>query len=435
MAHPVGIPSIPLAMPKPAARPRASGDSVLIDNLVDGRVEEFLRGGAATASGAVVTPDATLGVATAYRCVTLICGAVSSMPVDIKRRVGRQRLDADDHPLWRVLRKRPNPWQTPQQFVRYMQACVLLRHGGFALIVRSGKRIVSLIPLAPDRVTVRQLPDLTLAFDYTAPNGSRRTIAQRDMLYLCGLSLDGIRSLSVLTYARETIGEGLATAGHARNLFRNGTAIGGVLSSTGKLTAPQVDDLRTELEAFRGAANTGKNLILQGGMTYERLGLTLQDAQFIQNREFTQLEIAMFFGVPPHMVGLTQKTTSWGSGIEQQSQGFVTYTLQDWLTMWAETISRDLIGDDEPHLYARHNTKALVRGDIKTRYQTYAVGRQWGWLSANDVLEKEDENPIEGGDTYLSPANMQDAVAAAAATKALLDGDADPAKDDPNADE
>ncbi|TDR94196.1 phage portal protein [Enterovirga rhinocerotis] len=426
MTH--GIPSIPLARPidgAAAPAPRAAGQSVFIDSLTDGRLEEFLRGGAATASGIAVSAEAALSVATAHRCVTLITGAVASMPIDLKRRAGKLRLDADDHPLWRVLRKRPNPWQTPSQFKRYMQACVLLRKGGFARIVRSGRKITALIPLHPDRVVeVRQLPDLTLAFDYLRPDGGRVTIPQKDMFYLCGLSLDGVRSMSVLAYARETVGESLALAAHARNLFRNGTAIGGVLSSDKRLTPEQRDSLREELESFRGASNTGKNLILQDGLKYDRLGLTLQDAQFIQSRELSQLEVCMFFGTPPHMVGLTTKTTSWGSGIEQQSQGFVTYTLQDWLTMWDEAIARDLVDDAEPQLYARHNTNALVRGDIKTRFAAYAVGRQWGWLSANDVLEKEDENPIEGGDTYLSPSNMQDAVAAADATSKLLAGDA-----------
>lgn len=411
MAH--GIPSIPLARlaeSEAAHAPRAAGESAIFDNLTDGRLEDFLRGGPETAAGAIVSPDAAMRTGTAYRCVTLICGAVATMPLDLKRRVGRERRDADDHPLWKVLRKRPNPWQTPSQFRRYMQSCVLLRKGGFARIVRSGSRIVALLPLHPDRVEVNQAPDLSLLFRYTRPDGGVVVIPQREMFYLCGLSLDGIRSLSVLSYARETVGEALTTASHARNLFRNGTPVGSVLESPNKLTPDQQELLRASLEAYRGAENAGKNLILQDGMKYTRLGLSMVDAQFIQSREFSQIEIAMFFGVPPHMLGLTTKTTSWGSGIEQQAQGFVAYTLQDWLTMWAEAIDRDLIGD-EPQLYARFNTNALVRGDIKTRFGAYAVARQWGWMSVNDVLEKEDENPIEGGDTYLDPLNMKPAGA------------------------
>lgn len=368
---------------------------------------DFLRRGNETGSGAVVTADTALRTGTVFRCVTLISGAIATLPLDLKRRVdARTRVDADDHPLWKVLRKKPNPWQTPSQFRRYLQACVLLRGKGVAQIVRSGRRIVALIPLHPDRVQVVQNPDLTLTFVYTQPSGGRVDLAQRDVLYLCGLTLDGINGVSVLTYAREAVGEALATAKHSATLFRNGTSIGGVLRAKGKLGQEAVDALRSSLEAYRGADNAHKNLILQDDMSYDRLGLTAQDAQFIQSREFSQVEIAMYFGVPPHMLGLTTKTTSWGSGIEQQSQGFVTYTLQDWLTMWAEAIGRDLIAD-EPQLYARFNPAGLVRGDIKTRYGAYAVARQWGWMSANDVLEKEDENPIEGGDKYLDPLNMK----------------------------
>jgi HK97 family phage portal protein len=147
------------------------------------------------------------------------------------------------------------------------------------------------------------------------------------------------------------------------------------------------------------------------------------DAQLLQIMELTQYDIAMRFGVPPHMIGLTSKTTSWGSGIEQMGIGFITYTLQRYLTMWQDSIRRDLLGQEDPTLYVRFNPAGLVRGDIKTRYLAYAVGRQWGWLSANDIRAWEDMNPIDGqgGDVYLQAVNMTDAdKAAAAATVAAL---------------
>lgn len=406
-------------------------ESAFLGDLTDGRVADFLRGGAASASGEVVTPETALRTGTVFRCTSLITGAIATLPIDLKRRLdANRRIDASDHPLWTLLRKKPNPWQTPAVFKRYMQACVLLRGKGVAQIVRGvGRKPIALIPLAPDRVEVRQDPSsFRLTFRFTRPDGRTVDLPHEDVFYLLGLTLDGINGVSALTYARESIGEALATARHAATLFRNGTTIGGVLSHPNKLGKEGQDILRESLEAYRGADNAHKNLILEEGMKYERLGLTLADAQFIQSREFSQSEIAQFFGVPPHMVGLTSKSTSWGSGIEQQSQGFVTYTLQDWLTMWTEAIAAVI---DEPDVYAAFNLNALVRGDLKTRSAGYAVGRQWGYLSANDIRAREDMDPIDGGDVYLSPHNM--AAAGADATK-LLEPDPDDAgenEDDP----
>lgn len=381
-------------------------ESAFLGDLTDPRVAEFLRGGAASASGEVVTPETALRTGTVFRCVSLITGAIATLPIDVKRRVdAKRRIDASDHPLWTLLRRKPNPWQTPAVFKRYMQACVLLRGKGVAQIVRGvGRKPIALIPLNPDRVQIRQDPSsFRLLFRYTRQDGTTIELPHEDVFYLLGLTLDGINGVSALTYARETIGESLATARHAATLFRNGTSIGGVISHKGKLGPEAQDVLRDSLEKYRGADNAHKTLILEEDMKYDKLGLSLVDAQFIQSREFSQIETAQFFGVPPHMVGLTTKATSFGTGIEQQSQGFVTYTLQDWLTMWTEAIGAVI---DEPDVYAAFNLNALVRGDIRSRYAAYAVGRQWGWLSPNDVRAKEDDDPIEGGDTYSTPLNM-----------------------------
>ena len=131
--------------------------------------------------------------------------------------------------------------------------------------------------------------------------------------------------------------------------------------------------------------------------------MTAEDAQWIESRKFSRTDIAMFFGVPPHMIGDTEKSTSWGSGIEQQSIGFVTYTLEDHLTTWEETANRDLITDSS--IYARFNRRALVRGDIKTRTEHYVKMLQWGVYSPNEVRAREDENPRADGDVYYDPPN------------------------------
>jgi len=236
------------------------------------------------------------------------------------------------------------------------------------------------------------------------------------------MSLDGVRGLSVIGQAAEELGLSIQASKFASKFFKNGAIPASVLKHPKSLTDPEIDRLKASLEEFRGADNAQKMLLLEDGMLYERIQMTSVDAQLLQIMELTQYDIAMRFGVPPHMIGLTSKTTSWGSGIEQIGSAFVAYTLQDYLTMWQESIRRDLLGDNDPKVYVRFNPAGLIRGDIKTRYAAYAVGRQWGWLSVNDIREKEDMDPIDGGDIYLQPTNMVPAGSDAAAAMAAMLG-------------
>jgi HK97 family phage portal protein len=391
--------------------------SDLLD-LEDPRVSEWLRGrGYESEAGAPVTPHSALKVATAYRCSAIICGAMATLPMDIKRRVGKNRVDAEDAVIWSVLKTKPNPWQTPSEFKRLMQMMVLTRGNGYALIVRGAVgKIKWLIPLT-GAMQVRQNSDFTLTYTYTRPDGGQVTIAQEDILHLRGMSLDGINGLSVLGFARETLGISIQSEKRLAKMYKNGTSVGTVLSTDGEMDDPDKDRLKANLDEYRGAENAHKTLILEGGLKWEKVDLSNEDMQFIENREITATEICMFFGVPPFMVGLTTKQTSWGAGIEQMGIGFVAYTLQDWFTMWQDAIKRDLQPADDPNLYVRINPAGLMRADIKTRVLSYAVGRQWGWWSADDVREMEDENPLPDGigQTYLQAVNMQDASKATAA--------------------
>lgn len=354
-----------------------------------------------------VTADAAMKISAVWRCVNLISGGVATLPLDLKRRVGDRRVDADDHPLWSVLRRKPNRWQTPAEFRRMMQASVLLRGNGYAYKVTSGKKVLELIPLAADNVEVKQERDMSLKYSVTLPSGQRTVLEQKDMLHLRGMSFDGVKGLPVITYAREAMGLAIATESHAGALFHNGTRAGGVIKHEGTLGPEGQESLRQSLEYYRsGGALEGRDLILEEGMEYERLAMTSVDAQFIQTRVQSLAEIGMYFGVPLHLIGLNDKASSWGTGIEQMGIGFVTYTMQDWLTMWEQAIGRDLIDEKEVDLYARFNIAGLLKGDTTARYTAYATGKQWGWLSSNDIRALEDMNPIDGGDEYLQPLNM-----------------------------
>ena len=398
--------------PSPRAAIQDSGGGLVITSADE--LDAALRTGAVSSSGRVVTPDSAMRVAAVYACVRIISGAVATLPLHVKRRVdARTREDASDAPVWQLLRRRPNRWQTPAQFRRMLQAHLLLRGNAYAMIVRSRGSVQALIPLHPDRVEVAQGDDLALSFLYSRPDGRRLRLGQDEVMHLVGLTLDGVRGVSPIAYARETIGLALAMEDHGATTFRNGARVSGVLKHPQRLGPEAVANLKAGLEAFRaGGDQEGKNLILEEGMDYARIAMTAEDAQWIESRKFSRSDIAMFFGVPPHMIGDTEKSTSWGTGIEQQSIGFVAYTLEDHLTMWEQAIDRDLIGADDL-LYARFNRAALVKGDIKARWEAYVKGLQWGVWSPNEIRALEDQNPRDGGDVYYPPPNMSAATEAA----------------------
>ncbi|GAA6190883.1 phage portal protein [Phaeobacter sp. NW0010-22] len=369
-------------------------------------LERALRAAGSTSNAGVsVTPHSALRASAVFACVRIISGAVANLPIHVNRRVDEKvREDANDHPLWRVLRRKPNRWQTPSQFRRMLQAHLLLRGNAYAMIVRSRGRVLELVPLNPDRMECKQADDLSLNYTYTTKSGKKTRFTQSEIFHLVGLSLDGVNGVSVISYARETIGLSLAQEAHGAKTFKNAARPSLVLKHPKALGNEGREFLQASLDSYRsGGDSEGKTLILEEGMEASPLSMTAQDAQWLESRKFSRTDIAMFFGVPPHMIGETEKSTSWGSGIEQQSIGFVTYTLEDHLTTWEESANRDLIEDDD--LYVRFNRKALVRGDIKTRTGHYTSMMQWGVYSPNDVRAYEDENPREGGDVYYDPPN------------------------------
>jgi HK97 family phage portal protein len=392
-----------------AGRKAKAQRSFDLTNMSEDELRDFLRigGSMSSMSGAVVNETTAMRVAAAWRCVQIISGAVAILPVDLIRRVDEnRRAPAVGHSLRRVLTVKPNHWQTSSEFRRMMQSHLLLRGNAYALKGMSGRDLESLIPLHPDRVSVEQQPDMSLLYRVTLKNGGYRRYSQREILHLRGMSLDGITGLSVLSHAREALGLALQAERAGANLFTKGALAGGVLQHPNKLSADAFERLKASWQQTAGAEHAGETKILEEGMNYQQLSISSRDAQFLENRDFQRYDIAMFFGVPPHMLGATEKQTSWGSGIEQQGIAFVTYTLNDWLVTWQESIKRDLLQEGEwESLDVRFYTQGLLRGDFKARWDGYVKALQWGVYSPNEVRRLEDDNPRDGGDVYYDPPN------------------------------
>jgi HK97 family phage portal protein len=393
-----------LSTPKAAVQSAGGGITISTPQ----QLEAALRGGD-TASGMPVTAESAMRVAAVYASARIIAGAVATLPLDVKRRVDdKTRVDASDHPLWTILRKRPNRWQTPSAFRRMQQTHVLMRGNAYAMKVQSLGKLTELIPLHPDRVRVDQLDDLSLTYTYTRRDGRQIVLPQSEVMHLLCLTLDGVRGVTPLTYAREAIGSSLAMESHGANVFRNGARVSTVLVHPHTIGKEGVETLRASLDAYRaGGESEGKALILEEGMTVQPLAMTAEDSQWIEARKFSRSDIAMFFGVPPSMIGdNTGSDSNWGTGLEEKSRGFVAYTLEDHLTMWEETVGRDLVATNEPDIYAKFNRSALVRGDIKARWEAHTRALQWGVASPNEIRALEDMNPRDGGDVFYPPPNM-----------------------------
>lgn len=388
----------------PRAATQSAGGGMLV--TTSQQLEEVMRGGAATASGVRVTPDSAMRVAAVHASIRIISGAVANMPIDIVRKVSSSvREEVDSHAVARLFAYKPNGWMKPAAFKRMLQVHLMLRGNAYAMIIRSRGQIIGLVPLHPDRVECRQNDDLSLSYTYQRKDGGRIELEQREVFHLVGLTLDGVTGVSMLTYARETIGESIAAQDHGASVFKNGARVSNVLTHPSRLGKEGLEFLRASLDEYRaGGESEGKSLILEEGMDVSPLSMTSIDAQWIEARKFGRTDIAMFFGVPPHMLGDTEKSTSWGTGIEQQSIGFVTWTLEDHLTMWEETITVDLLAD--PSLRAKFNRSALVKGDIKARWEAHTKALQWGVVSPDEVRAKEDMNPRpdgQGGQFYPPP--------------------------------
>lgn len=390
----------------------AIGQTINVTSATDAEIREFLRDGSNTSiSGLAITETNAMKVAAAYRCTNIISGVVSWLPMDLIRRESETvRKPAVGHPLRRVLTVRPNAWQTPKEFKQLMQAHVMLRGNAVAVTVKALGEVVALIPVHPDRVLIEQENNLQMKYTVTAMDGSKKIYRSADVLHLRGLSLNGYSGLSVLSHMRESLAIALDGETAASTLMKNGSFIDTVIKHPEKMSKEAYERLKESWEKRKtGVDNTGKTAILEEGASLDKVSMSANDLQFIQSRDFQRYDIAMFFGVPPHMIGATEKTTSWGSGIEQQNIGFVTYTLNDWLVMWQEALKRDTINErDWDTLDVRFFTQGLLKGDSKAQWDAFTRGRQWGVYSANDVRALLDMNPRTDpeGDEYAAPPNQ-----------------------------
>jgi len=364
----------------------------------------LLRSFGALPSTVTVNADTAMTVATVYACVRILAESVASLPLKLYRKDGDRREEVTDSPINRIVGAEPNQWQTSFEFREMMQGHLGLRGNAYARIFADTYgRPVAVEPLHPGDVEVQKDGDRLVYFVRGAP------LLPSDILHIRGISSDGILGLAPVSLLRDTIGLAMSEARHGRSVYDNGARPGGVLVSPANLTKEQIVLLREQWEAaHKGANNSGKTAILGGGMDYKSIGFNNVDSQFLESRKFSVEEIARAYRVPLHLLQSTEKSTSWGTGIEQQNIGFLEYTLRPWLVRWEQALNRALLTDRmkmSGH-YFRFNLDALLRGDFKTRAEGYRTMIESGVLSINEVRAKEDWNPIgPEGDQHFRPLN------------------------------
>lgn len=350
-----------------------------------------------TTSGKPVNERTAMQTTAVYACVRILAEAVASLPLHVYEYQddGGKKL-VHDHPLYYLLHDEPNPEMTSFVFRETLMSHLLIWGNAYAQIIRDGAgRVLGLYPLLPDKMDVQRDDKGNIYYVYSRNSdenpmfkeyGNIRLKAE-DVLHIPGLGFDGLIGYSPIAMAKNAVGMTLACEEYGASFFANGANPGGVLEHPGVLKDPS--KVRESWNSvYRGVSNAHKIAVLEEGMKYQQIGIPPEEAQFLETRKFQVNEIARLYRIPPHMVGDLDKSSF--SNIEQQSLEFVKYTLDPWVIRWEQSLQRSLLLPGEKGKYfIKLNVDGLLRGDYQSRMNGYAVGRQNGWFSANDIREME----------------------------------------------
>ena len=370
-----------------------------------------------SAAGQAVNERSAMQMSAVYACVRILAESIASLPLHFYQyndAGGKEK--AVNHPLYWLLHDEPNPEMSSFSFRETLMTHLLLWGNAYAQIIRNGRgEVIALYPLMPDRMTVDRDARGRIYYEYARSESDANTLGKKssvilspeDVFHIPGLGFDGLVGYSPIAMAKQAIGMGLACDEYGASFYQNGAQPGGVLEHPNVLKDPK--RVRESWNAiYQGSKNAHRIAVLEEGMTYKPITISPEQAQFLETRKFQIDEIARIFRVPPHMIGDLEKASF--SNIEQQSLEFVKYTLAPWISRWEQAIQRSLLlMSERTRYFARFNVEGLLRGDYQSRMNGYAVARQNGWMSANDIRELESLDMIpdeQGGNLYLINGNM-----------------------------
>ncbi len=367
-------------------------------------------------SGKSVNEFTAMQTTAVYACVRILSETLAALPLQLYRYTPGGKERVYDHPLYHLLHDEPNPEMTSFIFRETLMSHLLIWGNAYAQIIRDRLgRVQGLYPLRPDKMSVCRDENGQIYYIYTKTTDENPAVRpygqvplrKDEVLHIPGLGFDGLVGYSPIAMARNAVGMTMACEEYGASFFANGASPSGVLEHPGVLKDPS--KVRDSWNAvYQGSANAHKVAVLEEGMKYQQIGIPPEEAQFLETRKFQLNEIARLYRIPPHMIGDLEKSSF--NNIEQQSMEFVKYTLDPWVIRWEQAMQKSLfLPEEKKQYFLKFNVNGLMRGDYESRMTGYSIGRQNGWLSANDIREMEDMNPVpdeEGGNLYLVNGSM-----------------------------
>jgi HK97 family phage portal protein len=363
-------------------------------------------GGAESYAGKTVSVDSSLGLAANWACVRLISQTVGTLPVEIAEWDGTSWRPTRSHSLYGLMHDAPNADMSAVEFWSAMVMALMTWGNAYAEVFRAGGRVIAIAPLSPRLVVPCRRKDGALEYRYSDPDGFR-VIGEENVLHVKGLSHDGLIGLSPIAHARHALGLAMAADEAAGKLFSDGLRVPGHYVLPNILSAPDREKMREAVAAWHGAQAAGRAPVLEGGMKFESATMPPQDAELLATRSFSVEEICRFYGVPPYMVGHTSKSTSWGTGLEQQMLAFHQLTLRPILKNIEQAIRRRLLTPAERgRISIEFNVEGLLRADSQGRaeYLQKMVGGPI--MSVNEGRAIEGLPPKPGCDDVVTQSNM-----------------------------
>jgi len=353
-------------------------------------------------AGVNVSPDSMMTLSTVWGCVRLISETIGTLPLSLYEKTSTGKAVAAQHPLHLIIHDQPNADTTASVHWEATVAAMLVRGRAHAEKLMIGARVVGLVFLDPNRLNVSRSSGVK-TYRYTELNGTQREIPPNRIWHIPGFSLDGVNGVSVVRYAARVMGTALAADDTAAGVFRSGLKPTRFLKMPNWLTKAQRIEYRDSISEVKNSLDKGDVPVLEGGMDFGTIGMNPDDAQLLQSRGFSVEEVCRWFRVPPFMVGHAEKSTSWGTGIEQQMIGFLTFTLGPWLRRIEQSISKDLLSPVERlRYYPKFNVEGLLRADSAGRAAFYAAMVNNGILTRDEVRELEDRERMGGNAAVLT---------------------------------
>lgn len=369
--------------------------------LTSTTVAEFL-GPGRTSAGVTVTEQSSLGMPAVWRAVNLLAGTAAALPLHAYKPDGDTRLRLGPESQAAQLLDDPHPDMTPFEFWETVYGHMLLWGNAYLRKVRNRLgTIVELWAVHPGRVRAGRASDGSKVYQL---DGSDRAWTDEEVLHIPGFGYDGVSGCSPIRLARQGISLAMAAEDFGARFFGSGSLMSGILQTEQRLTKEQADALKSRWQAkVAGLGNAHDVAVLDSGAKFQQMSIPPGDAQFIESRGFQITEVARIFGVPPHMLMQTEKSTSWGTGIEQQGIGFVTYTMQPWLTRVEQRLTKML---KPGTVYARYNVEGLLRGDSAAQAAYMKFMWEVGAFSTNDIRRLKELEPVDGGNVRYRPLNF-----------------------------